>query len=99
VIVVHRFIGRTVVIDAACQGVGGILAEGDGLASSFMTEITGHRLPHDRGQARAPAPRLVQQLLVRVLRQPEIRRGVLRHDDTTVPQYRGTMQGIRVRIR
>jgi hypothetical protein len=87
VVVIDRFVGGAPA-DRPRERVERILTEGNRGGLFAVAEIHCHRLSDDGRDAPAAAMRLVAELLVSALGQPEVGRGQLRHGDIMVPRYR-----------
>jgi hypothetical protein len=95
--VVDRFVARRAV-DAADQGIGRIVPEGNVSAALDTTEVVSNCLSDKERDGDAPALRLILKLPVRVLGESKIRRHVLCHRGNTVPRYRDTVNDAGARL-
>jgi hypothetical protein len=92
VIVVDGFVARRRP-GAADEGIGGVVAERDGATAFGPAEILSDGFADEPRQGHPAAARLVLQLSVRVLGESQVRGDVLGHVDTTISEYRNTVNG------
>ena len=74
-------------IDAADEGIGGIIPERNLSCALDTTEVVSHGLADEEGERDATASRLILELPVRVLGEPQIRRHVFGHRGITISRY------------
>ena len=73
---------------AADEGIGGVVPKGNVSRPLAATEVVAHGLADEERERDAPASRLILELPVGVLREPQIRDHVFCHADTTIAHHR-----------